>query len=88
MRDTRPPGKKGKFALKASAKIVLFIVFSAMFLSSGFYIASLIILHINSSLGTTHPTSIPWISDEEECEKFRRIWRDSKCWDYEHNPSF
>ncbi|AFZ27851.1 hypothetical protein Cylst_5867 [Cylindrospermum stagnale PCC 7417] len=88
MRDDRPPGKKGKFALNSAAKIVLFTTFSGMFLTSSFYLASLIISGVNTSLSNIHPTFIPWISDEDRCESSGRSWRDNKCWDYEHSPSF
>lgn len=36
----------------------------------------------------TNPTSIPWIDNESRCHNSDRIWRDGKCWDYEHNPMF
>jgi heme/copper-type cytochrome/quinol oxidase subunit 1 len=35
-----------------------------------------------------NPTSIPWIDNESDCGYTRRIWRDNKCWDSEHNPLF
>ncbi len=34
------------------------------------------------------PTSIPWIHTEYECKHTNRIWRDEKCWDYEHDMTF
>ncbi|WP_071518511.1 hypothetical protein [Geitlerinema sp. PCC 9228] len=37
-----------------------------------------------------HPTSIPWLTTQEECEKTGRTWSqlESKCWDSEHHPWF
>lgn len=35
-----------------------------------------------------YPTSIPWISDQSECENTNRTWSDGKCWDYQHSPDF
>ena len=36
----------------------------------------------------SNPTSIPWINDKSECEYTNRVWREGKCWDYEHSPNF
>ena len=40
-------------------------------------------------IGTSHhSTSIPWIDNASECEHTGRNWRDQKCWDNEHDPTF
>ncbi|BAZ29648.1 hypothetical protein NIES4074_20950 [Cylindrospermum sp. NIES-4074] len=84
----RPPGKKEQFGLKNAVNLVFFAAFSVMLLTAGLYIASLVLFSVKESLNTSHPTSIPWISDKDGCEKVGRVWRDGKCWDYQHNPSF
>ncbi|MEA5620919.1 hypothetical protein VB711_24220 [Cronbergia sp. UHCC 0137] len=35
-----------------------------------------------------YPTSIPWIYKQSECEHTGRNWRNGKCWDNEHSPTF
>jgi hypothetical protein len=35
-----------------------------------------------------YPTSLPWISNKSDCENRGRNWRQSKCWDLEHNMLF
>lgn len=35
-----------------------------------------------------HPVSIPWISNQDQCENSGRKWRDGECLDFEHNPDF
>lgn len=36
----------------------------------------------------SHPTSIPWINNQDECEKTNKQWKNNKCWDNQHNPDF
>ncbi|MCC5628993.1 hypothetical protein LC613_13235 [Nostoc sphaeroides CHAB 2801] len=44
---------------------------------------------LSASIGTSHhSTSIPWIDDASECEHTGRNWRDRKCWDNQHDPTF
>lgn len=44
---------------------------------------------LSASTGTSHySTSIPWIDNVSECEHTGRNWRDSKCWDNVHDPTF
>jgi hypothetical protein len=91
MRD-RQSIKPGKFQLSTRAKIMLFTVFVAVLPTSGFCTASLILSlsDINSTSKATfsYPASIPWLTEQSQCEHTRRTWRDNKCWDYEHNPMF
>ena len=35
-----------------------------------------------------HPVSIPFKEDKAACENSGRYWRNGKCIDYEHSPSF
>ena len=90
MRD-RQSIKQGKFQLSIRAKIMLFAVFVAVLPTSGFCTASLI-LSLSSldstSITVNHPTSIPWLTEQSQCQHTHRTWRDNKCWDYEHNPMF
>ncbi len=90
MRD-RQSIKQGKFQLSTRAKIMFFAVFVTVLPTSGFCIASLILsfYNVDSTFSSVnHPTSIPWLSEQSQCEHTRRTWRDNKCWDYEHNPMF
>ncbi|MCV3217428.1 hypothetical protein OGM63_28625 [Plectonema radiosum NIES-515] len=83
--------KQGKFQLSTRAKIMLFAVFVAVLPTSGFCTASLILSlsYLDStSTSVNHPTSIPWLTEKYQCQHTHRIWRDDKCWDYEHNPMF
>jgi hypothetical protein len=84
----RFPGKKSQFSLKFAVNLVLFAAFPAILLTTGLYSASLIFVSVNETLNTSHPTSIPWINDEDGCEHTDRVWHDGKCWDYQHSPSF
>lgn len=34
------------------------------------------------------PTSIPWITDQQQCEHTNREWRNQKCWDNQHSLMF
>jgi hypothetical protein len=44
--------------------------------------------YVSAGYNTIHPTSIPGIKDQERCHKNGKVWRNDKCWDYQHNPSF
>ena len=35
-----------------------------------------------------HPVSIPWISNQNQCENSGRTWRNGECLDFDHNPDF
>jgi len=90
MRD-RQSIKQGKFQLSTRAKIMLFAVFVAVLPTSGFCTASLILSLSDldsTSTSVNHPTSIPWLTEQSQCQHTHRTWRDNKCWDYEHNPMF
>jgi hypothetical protein len=91
MRD-RLSIKQGNFQLSNTAKIMFFAAFVAVLPTSGFCTASLILslsyVGSTSTADISHPTSIPWLTDKSQCQHTHRIWRDGKCWDYEHNPMF
>ncbi|NEU73219.1 hypothetical protein PI95_011755 [Hassallia byssoidea VB512170] len=89
MRD-RLSIKQGKFQLSTRAKITLFAALVAVLPTSGFCTASLILSlnYVATTADISHPTSIPWLTDKSQCQRTHRIWRDNKCWDYEHNPMF
>ena len=87
MRD-RSYNKKLKLSVSNAIKLTLLTAFYSLLGISGFYIGSVIISYLTDSLTTIHPTSIPWIQTQAECEKSGRNWQDNKCWDNKHNPSF
>lgn len=68
--------------------ILFLIIFAFIILTGGistiFFFKSLIPKEINSAF----PTSIPWVNNQNDCEKFNRTWNDNKCWDNEHSPNF
>jgi hypothetical protein len=41
-----------------------------------------------SSNSRVHPTSIPWLQNQEDCEKTARTWQNGTCLDSEHSPDF
>ncbi|MTJ08829.1 hypothetical protein [Anabaena sp. UHCC 0204] len=84
----KPYGKKRTISVVAAVKFVSFTFFFGTLIFCGFFTGSFLISYVTSSLNTIHPTSIPGIKDQENCEATDRVWRDNKCWDYEHNPAF
>ncbi|MEB3277855.1 MAG: hypothetical protein VKK42_02890 [Lyngbya sp.] len=47
-----------------------------------------LLLKWGSPSGTVAPTSIPWLTNQADCEKTGRIWLHGQCWDTEHSPDF
>jgi hypothetical protein len=41
---------------------------------------------ISMGFKNVYPTSIPYIDNQIDCDKFNREWKDGKCWDNKHNP--
>lgn len=82
--------ENSKFDERKIRKLVLLILFAVIVLTCGFYPAFVLFsnVKINSNFTNRYPTSIPSINDQFQCEKSERIWRDRKCWDYKHDPSF
>lgn len=35
-----------------------------------------------------HPTAIPWLESESECQQTGRYWQEGNCWDREHDANF
>ncbi|MCY7283550.1 MAG: hypothetical protein LH679_08910 [Cyanobacteria bacterium CAN_BIN43] len=35
-----------------------------------------------------YPASIPWLQDQQTCEKINRSWHNEQCWDNQHDPNF
>ncbi|AFZ59962.1 hypothetical protein ACOWPH_17105 [Anabaena sp. PCC 7938] len=83
-----PYSKQRNFSVLFTAKCVSLTFFFGTLILGGFYTGSFMISSVTSSLNTIHPTSIPGIKDQEKCENTGRVWRDNKCWDYQHNPAF
>ena len=81
-------GRKRSFSVIPAVKFVSVTFFFGTLILCGFFAGSFMISYVTSSLNIIHPTSIPGIKEKEECEVKNKIWRDNKCWDYEHNPSF
>jgi hypothetical protein len=81
-------GKNFSISVVAVVRFVSVTFFFGTLILCGFFAGSFMISYVTSSLNIIHPTSIPGIKEKEECEVKNKIWRDNKCWDYEHNPSF
>ena len=47
-----------------------------------------LLLKWGSPSETAAPTSIPWLTNQSECEQTGRIWLHGECWDTEHSPDF
>jgi hypothetical protein len=37
---------------------------------------------------TVHPTALPWIESETDCDRKSQHWKDSLCYDQEYDPNF
>jgi multisubunit Na+/H+ antiporter MnhC subunit len=35
-----------------------------------------------------HPTSLPWVTSQSECDRALKVWDNGKCWDYQNRPDF
>jgi len=81
-------GKKRSISVVAVVRFVSVTFFFGTLMYCGFFTGSFMISYVTSSLNIIHPTSIPGIKEQEKCEAKKEVWRDNKCWDYEHNPSF
>jgi hypothetical protein len=81
-------GKKRNFSVVAVVRFVSVTFFFGTLMFCGFSTGSFMISYLISSLNIIQTTSIPGTKDKEKCESKNEVWRDNKCWDYEHNPSF
>jgi hypothetical protein len=84
----QPYGKKRNFSVVPAVKFVSVTFFFGTLIYCGFSTGSFMISYLTSSLNIIHPTSILGIKEQEKCEAKKAVWRDNKCWDYQHNPSF
>jgi hypothetical protein len=52
--------------------------------------AYLWLLQLNTEQNTepAHPTAIPWLQDQQSCEKTGREWQEGKCWEREWSHMF
>lgn len=41
-----------------------------------------------SQYAEIHPTAIPWLQDQQSCEKTGREWQDDHCWEEEWSHNF
>ncbi|MGH8002046.1 MAG: hypothetical protein ACREPR_22110, partial [Brasilonema sp.] len=80
--------KKSVSSLWTPSNIMFLIGFFIILLTSGFTTFSFVLSLLPSTSTSFYPTSIPWLYSKSECEHTGRIWRNEKCWDYEHNPMF
>ena len=78
-------GKKRKFSIIPAIRFVSVTFFFGTLIFCGFSTGSFMISYVTSSLNIIQPTSMTGIKDQEKCEAENRVWRDHKCWDYEHN---
>jgi len=79
-------GKKRKFSIIPAIRFVSVTFFFGTLIFCGFSTGSFMISYVTSSLNIIQPTSMTGIKDQEKCEEKNIVWRDHKCWDYEHNP--
>ncbi|MEH1912739.1 MAG: hypothetical protein V7L05_32550 [Nostoc sp.] len=90
----RLQNEKGKYPLLNTGNLIFLTGFLTVLLSCSFTIlpflwSSLTSLASLASISTSpYPTSIPWIFDKSECEHTNRTWRNEKCWDDQHSPTF
>lgn len=74
------------------ANIIVMTVFLILLLTSIFSVLygvqNMSPLPLVDGTSTSHPVSIPWISNQNQCENSGRTWRDGECLDFEHNPDF
>ncbi|MEA5505324.1 hypothetical protein VB735_19860 [Halotia wernerae UHCC 0503] len=79
--------EKSLHPLGIPSNIIFIIGFLIVLLASGY--ATFSFIFSSTFIPTsTYPTSIPWIDNQSECRHTNRIWRDGKCWDSEHSPTF
>lgn len=93
-RESRSPERRrverSQFPIWTPANIVLLTTFLSLFITSGYATVSVFFASLKPfSIPTTaYPTSLPWITNSEHCEKTNRTWSKGQCWDSEHNPLF
>jgi len=80
--------EKSTYVLWTPSNIIFLIGFLIVLSTSCFSTFSLIFSSLSSISNSPHPTSIPWLHNQFDCEHTGRTWRNEECWDYEHNPMF
>lgn len=43
---------------------------------------------LDQETAQAHPTGIPWLQAETDCQQAGRTWKEGTCWDTEHSPDF
>jgi hypothetical protein len=84
----KPYGKKPSFSIIPAVRFTCVTFFFGTLIFCGFSTGSFMISYVTSSLNIITPTSIPGIKEQNKCISAKKVWRDHKCWGYEHNPSF
>ncbi len=84
----RLQAEKGKTKIYNSTNIILGTVSFTLLLTCTSWTLKFLVSYLSSISISSHPTSIPWISNQPKCEHTGRTWRNGKCWDYEHNMMF
>lgn len=81
--------KKAKNDSKIFLSRCLLILLMAFISASGTVTFIFLLTCLKALTSTSfHATSIPWLTNQYICQETGRIWRDDKCWDEEHNPTF
>lgn len=71
------------------ANIIVISLFFILLITSLFSVYySAIKISSSEVVVCQHPVSIPWISNQIECENSGRTWRGGECLDFHHNPNF
>ncbi|BAY99264.1 hypothetical protein NIES37_32430 [Tolypothrix tenuis PCC 7101] len=80
--------EKGLYPFWTIKNILFLIAILGIISASSYTIFSFALSYRTAKSKAYYPTSIPWISDQSECENTNRTWSDGKCWDYQHSPDF
>ena len=84
--------EKLKHLVWMPANIIVLTVFLILLLASLFSVLyglqNMSPRPLGDGTSTKYPASIPWISNQNQCENSGRTWRDGECLDFEHNPDF
>lgn len=76
------------YPLWSPTNILFIIGFFIVLLFSVFSTTTVVLSSLSSISISPHPTSLPFIENQDICERTGRTWSDGKCWDSEHNPLF
>ncbi|MCX7592659.1 MAG: hypothetical protein N2235_02645 [Fischerella sp.] len=85
----RLQAEKGKTKVyDSSINIISGTAFLTLLLTCGSWTLKFLVSYLSSISISIHPTSIPWIGNQPQCQHTGRTWRNGRCWDYEHNMMF